>query len=194
MFCPGIFAQEYEGSTIRRKYREERDKRLKVKGRADYIYQGELAERYDTDAWAPTDGAREPIARDFEAVIVGGGFAGLLAAGNLRKHGVAPEDLCIVERGSDFGGTWYWNRYPGLSCDTEAYVYLPLLEETGYVPEEKYARGPELLEHSQRIGRHFGLSEAGTESIRRVHTPSIEHDKPNADPRQRSGRASGEEN
>ena len=143
---------------LRAKYQEERDKRLEVKDRANYIYlEGELADRYDTDPWATTDGARAPVRRELEIVIVGGGFAGLLAAGNLRKHGVPADQLCIIDRGSDFGGTWYWNRYPGLSCDTEAYCYLPLLEETGYVPKQKYSMGPEILEHTQRIGRHFGL-------------------------------------
>ena len=140
------------------RYLEERDKRLRVAGRSKYFaLDGSLAERFDKDIWATGDGAREPVVREFEAVVVGGGFAGMLAAGNLRKHGIAAEDLCIVERGADFGGTWYWNRYPGLSCDTEAYCYLPLLEETGYVPKEKYARGPELFEHSQRLGRHYDL-------------------------------------
>ena len=140
------------------KYLAERDKRLKVAGRSKYFaLEGSLAERFDKDIWAPGDGARDPVSRTFEVVVVGGGFGGMLAAGNLRKHGIAAGDLCIVERGADFGGTWYWNRYPGLSCDTEAYCYLPLLEETGYVPKEKYAKGPELLEHSQRLGRHYGL-------------------------------------
>ena len=140
------------------RYLEERDKRLRVAERSKYFaLEGSLAERFDVDIWAPTDGAREPVSREFEAVVVGGGFGGMLAAGNLRKHGIAAEDMCIVERGADFGGTWYWNRYPGLSCDTEAYCYLPLLEETGYVPKEKYAKGPELFEHSQRLGHHSGL-------------------------------------
>jgi cyclohexanone monooxygenase len=58
----------------------------------------------------------------------------------LRAAGV--EDLCIIEKGGDFGGTWYWNRYPGAACDTESYIYLPLLEETGYMPSEKYAARP----------------------------------------------------
>jgi cyclohexanone monooxygenase len=148
----------FDHQALQNKYIEERDKRLRVAGRSKYFaLEGRLADRFDADIWAPTDGAREPIAREFEAVIVGGGFGGMLAAGNLRKHGIAAEDLCIVERGADFGGTWYWNRYPGLSCDTEAYCYLPLLEETGYVPKEKYAKGPELFEHSQRLGRHYGL-------------------------------------
>ncbi|MEI7716855.1 MAG: NAD(P)/FAD-dependent oxidoreductase [Mycobacterium sp.] len=147
-------------ATLRQRYRDEREKRLGPGGTRTYTHvQGALADRYDTDPWAIGDGTRESVSWELEALIVGGGIAGMLAGGALRKHGVAPADLCIVERGADFGGTWYWNRYPGLACDTEAYCYLPLLEETGYVPREKYARGPELLEHSQRVGRHFGLYE-----------------------------------
>jgi cyclohexanone monooxygenase len=153
-----LAADTLDLDALRAKYREERDKRLEVKDRGKYIYlEGELAERYDSDPWAPTDGARDPVSRELEVVVVGGGFAGMLAAGNLRKHGVPADQLCIVDRGSDFGGTWYWNRYPGLSCDTESFCYLPLLEETGYVPRQKYAMGPEIFEHSQRVGHHFGL-------------------------------------
>jgi cyclohexanone monooxygenase len=63
----------------------------------------------------------------------------------------------MVENGGDFGGTWYWNRYPGAACDTEAYIYLPLLEETGYIPTEKYAKAPEILAHSRRIAQHYDL-------------------------------------
>jgi cyclohexanone monooxygenase len=148
--------QAIDPEQLRDKYRAEREKRLEL-ARTYTSLHGALADRFDTDPWATGDGARESVSWDLEALIVGGGIAGMLAGGALRKHGLAPEDLCIVERGADFGGTWYWNRYPGLACDTEAYCYLPLLEETGYVPREKYAKGPELLEHSQRVGRHFGL-------------------------------------
>ena len=63
----------------------------------------------------------------------------------------------MIEKGGDFGGTWYWNRYPGAQCDIEAYIYLPLLEETGYIPKEKYSYAPEILEHSQRIGKKYDL-------------------------------------
>lgn len=145
---------------LRDRYAEERQRRLQIAERSNYIpVQGSLAERFDRDVWAKGDGKRAPVRRELDAVIVGGGFAGMIAAGNLRKHGMAANQICIVERGADFGGTWYWNRYPGLACDTESYCYLPLLEDTGYIPKEKYAHGPELFEHSQRIGRHFGLYE-----------------------------------
>ena len=87
--------------------------------------------------------------------MLGGGFGGLLTGARLRQAGIA--DVRVIEKGGDFGGTWYWNRYPGAACDVESYNYMPLLEETGYMPIEKYGRADELLEHSRRIGRHFGL-------------------------------------
>ena len=88
-------------------------------------------------------------------VIVGGGFGGMLTAVNLIRQGI--RDFRIVEKGGDFGGTWYWNRYPGCMCDVESYIYMPLLEETGYMPTMKYAPATEIFEHCQRIGRQFDL-------------------------------------
>ena len=88
-------------------------------------------------------------------MVIGGGFGGLLAGARLREAGI--DDIRIIEKGGDFGGTWYWNRYPGAMCDVESYIYLPLLEELEYVPSEKYARAPEILAHSQAIGRKYDL-------------------------------------
>ncbi|HRD47346.1 MAG TPA: monooxygenase, partial [Caulobacter sp.] len=82
-------------------------------------------------------------------------FGGLLAGARLREAGVA--SLRMIEKGGDFGGTWYWNRYPGAACDIESYVYLPLLEEVGYLPVEKYTRAPEILNYCRKIGEHFDL-------------------------------------
>ncbi len=98
---------------------------------------------------------RPPLTDDVDVLIVGGGFGGLLAGARLREAGI--DDLRIVEKGGEFGGTWYWNRYPGAQCDVESYIYLPLLEEVGYVPTEKYVHAPEILEHSRAIGRHYDL-------------------------------------
>ncbi|MBA2626193.1 MAG: NAD(P)/FAD-dependent oxidoreductase, partial [Acidimicrobiia bacterium] len=89
--------------------------------------------------------------------FIGGGFAGLVTGARLKEAGV--DDVRIIEKGGDFGGTWYWNRYPGAQCDTASFVYMPLLEETGHMPSEKYAHGPEILEHCRRIGEQFGLDE-----------------------------------
>ena len=90
-----------------------------------------------------------------QVAIVGGGFSGLLAGARLREVGV--ERIRIIEAGADVGGTWYWNRYPGAQCDIESYIYLPLLEELGYIPTEKYVYGPEIHEHARRIADRFGL-------------------------------------
>jgi cyclohexanone monooxygenase len=103
------------------------------------------------------DGAdtRAPLSDEVDVIIVGGGFGGLLTAAHLRQAGV--EDLRLIEKGGDVGGTWYWNRYPGAACDVESYVYLPLLEEVGYVPKEKYAHAPEILRHSRAIAEKYDL-------------------------------------
>src|ERR1700745_4338377 len=138
---------------LRRKYAEERDKRLRPDGNDQYLrLTGELAHYLD-DPYTPRT-ERAAITDHRTVVCVGGGFAGLVAAARLREAGV---DVRIIEKGGDFGGTWYWNRYPGVQCDTASMVYMPLLEETGHMPSEKYVHGPEILAHCQRIGRRFGL-------------------------------------
>jgi cation diffusion facilitator CzcD-associated flavoprotein CzcO len=136
------------------KYLAERDKRLRVDGNAQYLrLEGQLS-HYKRDPYA------EPINREalFDHVtfaFVGGGIAGLVTGARLVEAGVT--DVRIVEKGGDFGGTWYWNRYPGAQCDTASMVYVPLLEETGHMPSEKYAHGPEILEQCRRIGRKYSL-------------------------------------
>ncbi len=145
----------FDPAALRRRYDEERDRRVRDDGNDQYV---EVKGRFDhllDDPYAEPSFTRDPIVRDMDVLVVGGGFGGLLAAARLRAAGY--EDLCIIEKAADFGGTWYWNRYPGAACDTESYIYLPLLEETGYMPVSKYARAPEILEHSRRIGRHFDL-------------------------------------
>ncbi|KAF2756360.1 phenylacetone monooxygenase [Pseudovirgaria hyperparasitica] len=98
---------------------------------------------------------RDGISAKYEVIIVGGGFGGLLSAIQLLKSGI--QDFAIIEQGRDFGGTWYWNKYPGAQCDVESYIYLPLLEEVNYMPKEKYSYAPEIFRHAQTLGRHFGL-------------------------------------
>ncbi len=140
---------------LRRKYEAERVKRVRGDGSAQYVAITGRYAHYLDDPYVEPGFTRAPITREMDVLVVGGGFGGLLAAARLRAAGY--DDLCIIEKGGDFGGTWYWNRYPGAACDTESYIYLPLLEETGYMPVAKYARAPEILEHSRRIGRHFDL-------------------------------------
>jgi cyclohexanone monooxygenase len=149
---------EFDPDALRERYRRERDKRLRADGIDQYREaNGELARFVDDDPFAVVDAPRDPVDEDVEVAVVGGGFSGLLAAARLSERGVT--SFRMVEAGSDFGGTWYWNRYPGAQCDTDAYCYLPLLEELGYMPKEKYAYAAEIFEHSQRIGRHYGLYE-----------------------------------
>jgi cyclohexanone monooxygenase len=138
---------------LRRRYAEERDKRLRPDGNDQYLrLTGELAHYLD-DPYTPW-AERAPRTDHRTVVCIGGGFAGLVTATRLREADVG---VRIIEKGGDFGGTWYWNRYPGAQCDTASMVYLPLLEETGHMPTEKYVHGPEILAHCQRIGRGFGL-------------------------------------
>ena len=145
----------FDPTDVRRKYAEERDKRMRVAGNDQYVeVDGEYA-HYEDDPHVEPGFRREAIEEELDAVILGGGIGGLLAAVRLQKVGVT--DVRIIEKAGDFGGVWYWNRYPGAQCDTEAYIYMPLLEETGYMPKERYAYQPEIFEHMQRIGRHFKL-------------------------------------
>ncbi|MEO8695871.1 MAG: NAD(P)/FAD-dependent oxidoreductase [Acidimicrobiales bacterium] len=145
----------FDPAALRAKYREERDKRLRADGNEQYREVRGAFARFTDDPFADEDFTREPFTDDVEVAIVGGGFSGLLAGARLRQAGV--ERIRIIESGADFGGTWYWNRYPGVQCDIESYIYLPLLEELGYMPKEKYSYGPEIFEHSRRIGEHFDL-------------------------------------
>jgi cation diffusion facilitator CzcD-associated flavoprotein CzcO len=153
---PGAKPAPFDPDELRRRYREERDKRLRADGNDQYLeMKGDYAHFLDDPYAEPIE--REPLYDEVTVAIIGGGFAGLIAGARLRQSGI--DDLRIIEKGGGFGGTWYWNRYPGAQCDVESYIYLPLLEETGYVPTEKYVHAPEILEHCSRIARRFGLDE-----------------------------------
>ncbi len=146
----------FDPDALREKYRMERDKRIRGDGNDQYVeVAGQFADYLHDPYTESVD--RPPLIKDVTVAVIGGGFAGLITAAQLTKAGI--DDFCIIEKGGDFGGTWYWNRYPGAQCDVESYVYLPLLEETSYVPSEKYARAPEILEHCRRIARQFRLYE-----------------------------------
>ncbi|HEV7976990.1 NAD(P)/FAD-dependent oxidoreductase [Amycolatopsis sp.] len=153
---PLIPAQlDFDPDALRAKYRAERDRRLRPDGSAQYQRATGEFGYYAADPYAGSTANREPLHDQVEAVVIGGGFGGLLAAARLRQAGV--ESIRVIEKAGDFGGTWYWNRFPGIHCDIESYVYLPLLEEVGCVPEWKYAPGAEILRHAQAIGRKFDL-------------------------------------
>src|SRR6202047_1215402 len=147
----------FDPAALRAKYAAERQKRLRADGNDQYREVTGALEHYNADPYVDPGFTRPALQEQLDAVIVGGGFGGLLAAARLQKVGIT--NIRIIEKAGDFGGTWYWNRYPGAQCDVESYVYLPLLEETSYVPSEKYVRAPEILEHCHRIARHFDLYE-----------------------------------
>ena len=140
---------------MRERYRIERDKRLRVDGNDQYVDVVGPFAHYTDDPYIESGIDRPPLVDEVDVVIIGGGFGGLQMGARLRDAGV--EDLRIIEKGGDFGGTWYWNRYPGAQCDIESYIYLPLLEEVGYMPREKYSHAREILDYSQRLGRHYRL-------------------------------------
>ena len=145
----------FDPDALRQKYREERDKRLRADGNEQYIeITGDYSD-YNDDPYIETASERAAYTDHTEIIVIGGGFGGLLTGARLKEAGF--NDLRLIEKGSDFGGTWYWNRYPGAACDTEAYIYLPLCEELGYVPKNKYAFAPEILAHSKHIAEHFDL-------------------------------------
>ena len=147
--------QVFDADALRERYRVERDKRLRAEGNEQYIEMTEAFAHYLDDPYVDEPVERGADTGEVDVVVIGGGFGGLQAAARLAAVGV--RDIRLIEKGGDFGGTWYWNRYPGAQCDIEAYCYLPLLEELGYVPREKYAYAREILAHSEAIGRHFDL-------------------------------------
>jgi cation diffusion facilitator CzcD-associated flavoprotein CzcO len=145
----------FDPQEMRRKYDFERDRRLRADGTEQYRDVDGSFERYNDDPHIDERIERAPVEEEIEVAVLGGGFGGMYMGARLREAGL--DDFRIIERAGDFGGTWYWNRYPGAQCDVESYIYLPLLEETGYMPKEKYSFQPEILEHAQRIGKHYDL-------------------------------------
>ncbi len=145
---------------IKQKFAEQRDLRLgyRPEGTTQFTsdFTGELS-RYAVDPYGGEFTPREPIDDFVEVLFIGGGFSALLTSARLRERGV--QSIRIVERGADVGGTWYWNRYPGVACDVVSYDYLPLLDELDYVPKDHYAKGPEILAHCQAIARKYDLYE-----------------------------------
>ena len=145
---------------IKHKFAEERDLRLHYRPEGTSQYTSDLTgsfAKYETDPYGGEIIPRAPINDTVECLFIGGGFSALLTSARLREYGV--ESIRIVERGADVGGTWYWNRYPGVACDVISYDYLPLLDEMDYVPKNHYARGPEILAHCQAIARKYSLYE-----------------------------------
>ncbi|MFD5747332.1 flavin-containing monooxygenase [Streptomyces sp. NPDC127033] len=144
-----------ELAALRERYHLERERRVRPDGAGQYRPTEAEFGYYAADPYVGDVAGREPLHDTVDVAVVGGGFGGILAGARMRQQGL--ERVRIVEIGGDFGGTWYWNRYPGIHCDIESHVYLPLLDETGYVPEWKYAPGEEIRRHAVRIAQKFDL-------------------------------------
>lgn len=145
----------FDPDTLRRKYAEERAKRMRPDAAGQYQHLAGKFAQFADDPHVDPGFTREPVHDEIDVLIIGGGFSGLITAARLRHQKV--ESIRIIEKGGDFGGTWYWNRYPGAACDIESYIYLPMLEELDYVPTEKYAKAPEIYEFCRMMGRRFDL-------------------------------------
>mgnify|MGYP006318264581 FL=1 len=146
---------DFDIEALREKYAYERAKRLRPEGAHQYLeLKDDFADFSEIDPYTPA-AERDPVTDNAEVVILGGGFAGLLAGAYLKKAGV--EGVRVIEMAGDFGGVWYWNRFPGIQCDNDAYCYIPLLEELDFMPSKKFADGAEIFQHCRNIGKHFGL-------------------------------------
>ncbi|MFE2499112.1 flavin-containing monooxygenase [Streptomyces scopuliridis] len=144
-----------ELAALRQRYHLERERRVRPDGARQYQETEAEFGYYAADPYVRDVPEREPMQDTVDVAVVGGGFGGILAGARMRQQGL--ERVRIVEKGGDFGGTWYWNRYPGIHCDIESHVYLPMLDETGYVPEWKYAPGEEIRRHAVRVAQKFNL-------------------------------------
>jgi cation diffusion facilitator CzcD-associated flavoprotein CzcO len=104
---------------------------------------------------APTGSAQKQT--DFDAVVIGAGFAGLYMVYKLRELGLSVRAL---ESGSEVGGTWYWNSYPGARTDSESHYYCysfskELLEEWKW--QERYPSQPEVYSYLKHVADKFDL-------------------------------------
>ena len=134
---------DFDPDALRDKYRSERDKRIRSDGNEQYLEATGSFSHFSKDNRGGKFVEREPRSSEVDVVVIGGGFGGLIAGARLKNAGI--DDVILIEKGADFGGTWYWNQYPGARCDVESYIYLPLLEEVDKIPTEKYASAPEIL-------------------------------------------------
>ncbi len=148
-------ADEIDIPALKEKYRQERDSRMRREGQAQYVRPvDDFADAYEADPYTPVT-PRAPVSEDIEVAVLGGGWSGISAGVQLRKAGI--DDFRMIDHAGDFGGVWYWNRYPGLQCDNDAYCYLPELEETGFMPSKKFTDGWEIHEYACSIARKYQL-------------------------------------
>ena len=165
---------------VEARYVAERDKRLEERPQGEEQWIDTVTS--DKWKWIQQDPWIHPddhttitvdISKTIKYLIIGAGFSGLLFAARLIETGVKPEEIVITDASGGYGGVWYWNRYPGIMCDVEGYIYMPLLEETGYMPKHKYSYGPELRGHAARIAKDYKVDDR---TIFRQSAKSMEWD------------------
>ena len=157
---------------LREKYRHERDKRIRPDGQKQYFKPtGAVAANYAVDPHTPL-ATRAPIAEDIDVIVLGAGWGGIMASYHLTQAGVT--NFRNIDTAGDFGGVWYWNQYPGIQCDNDAYCYLPLLEETGFMPSKKFADGSEIQQYAKLIAKKFGFSD---QALFHTHINSLRWDE-----------------
>ena len=159
---PGVSAIlgkiDFDPDALHAKYIEERDKRLE-RGDRTYIKIRDDFSHYTDDPHSKADFTRDPVFDEVKVCLIGAGFGSLVMGAHLRRTGF--DDIRLVDTAGDVGGTWYWNRYPGAACDTEGYVYVPMLEDTGTMLQTKYAYQPEILAQANRIADEYELRRNG---------------------------------
>jgi cyclohexanone monooxygenase len=148
-------ASRIDAEALKARYKEERDRRLRPDGSAQYISPTGQFAHYLDDPFVDAEPPRAPVTAEVEVALIGAGFGGMQAAISLLKAGI--EDFLILDRAGDFGGVWYWNRYPGIACDVDSYIYMPLLEDMAYTPTAKYANGPEIFRYARDLAAKFDL-------------------------------------
>ena len=146
---------DFDPDALRTRYKAERDKRIRSDGNEQYLEATGTFSHFSIDNRGGKIIERDPLSNEVDVVVIGGDFGGLIAGARLKNAGI--DDVLLIEKGADFGGTWYWNQYPGARCDVESYIYLPLLEEVDKIPSEKYASATEIQEHARAIANRFDL-------------------------------------
>ncbi|WP_146240024.1 flavin-containing monooxygenase [Prauserella flavalba] len=114
---------------------------------------------------------------EFDAIVVGAGFSGLYMLYELRRRGLTAR---VLEAGSDVGGTWYWNRYPGARCDVESLDYSYSFDEDlqqEWKWTERYPAQPEIQRYLAHVADRFDLRKDITFDTRVV---AAQYDTPSA--------------
>src|SRR3954452_455917 len=105
----------------------------------------------------PTPAEDRAVPADVDVVVVGAGFSGMYLLHKFRGMGLT---AVVFEAGTDVGGTWYWNRYPGARVDVESLAYSysfdPQMEQR-FEWHERYPTQPEILKYAQHVADRFAL-------------------------------------